>query len=238
MNLDGKTICIIGDSLSVGRVSPGVFLRGAMMQWAKPKEVIVVGVGGMALSYFRPSYIKHYIKYSWARKAMTQLTYAKSTNADVYFVMLGTNDYLAKSTQLLDAASNLITELKKGRGLNLPDVYFIGPPSFLPQLREGTVYEGIKRFYATMQGIVAKGLGVKIFDTRPQSADLVEIPKDRPDGIHFSKHAAQTYATRIMHLLQGVKMGGPGKTQSPFQLDKKALGVGIGLYLLARWLSK
>lgn len=238
MNLDGKTVCIIGDSLSVGGASPGFFLSLDMKKWQKPKGVTVVAVGGMALSYFRPSYIKHYVKYGWARKAKGQLAYAKGLKADVYFIMLGTNDYLAKATQLLDAANNLITELKKDRGLNLPEVYFIGPPSFLPQLREGSVDKGISRFYATMQGVVARGLGVKIFDTRPQSADLVETPKDRTDGIHFTKKAAQVYAGRMMQLLQGIKMGGPGKTQSPFQIDKKALGVGVGLYLLARWLSK
>lgn len=239
MNFEEKIVCIIADSLGVGSYhfpsTPGQFLRKDLTVWAKPKDAIVVAVGGMALSYYRPAVLNmKKTKSKWPAKARAQLSYAKQTNADVYLVCLGMNDYLSPGLSIVLAARNLIAELTKDRGAIKPEIYFVGPPTVLPQLREGKVFNGLNRFYSAMQF----AFGSQVFDTRPQSTDLVSIPKDRPDGIHFTKKAAEIYAKRTTQLLLGVKMGEPVRQKLPFYLDYRVLGTGAGLYALARWLSK
>lgn len=231
LNLNDRNIIIFGDSLSAGRYTPGNLLGHVQMkEWSKPKQVTVVAVGGMALSYFRPSYLKLKTN-TWSIKARTQLGAARWVSADMVLVMLGTNDYLSPQLHVLDGAKNLIEQLRKDKNPP-PDVYFIGPPSFDPNMRDGKVMKGINRFYQAMNFVY----GSKVFDTRPQSADLT-TKEYRPDLIHFTKKGAEIYAGRMMQLLQGGKMG-PRPKQSPLQIDWGMLAAIGGAYALTKWFTK
>lgn len=230
INLNGRSVLIIGDSLSAGRNTPGTLLGQELQKWQKPSTVTVLGVGGMALSYFRPGYLK--LKNQWASKARSQLAAAKRVQAQIIFIALGTNDYLSPELHVLAGASNLSDQLRKDAGLPAPEIYFLGPPSFDVHMRDGKVMKGINRFYRAM-GLV---YGAHLLDTRPQSADLLG-KKYRPDDIHFTKTGAEIYAGRMAQLIQGVKMGPHPKRRGVVGVDWGFVGM-VGLaYGIAKLLS-
>lgn len=196
------SVFVLGDSLSAARKTPGGYLGAAIQDWGKNNNVLVFGVGGMALSYFTPSYLKS--RSSWAYKAKNQLAEIEHRKPHTVLVFLGTNDYKAKGSVLILAASHLSRLL---HGMGVRDVVFVGPPSFDAGLRGGSVMEGISRFYSALSLVP----GLQLIDTREISADLTS-KSERPDGIHFSHKAASVYGLRLYHLLQ--KKSSPASTES------------------------
>lgn len=193
MNLSlRKSVFVLGDSLSSARKTPGWWLGQAIQDWTKNKDVIVFGIGGMALSYFTPNHLK--TNGRWAVSAKLQIREVQKWKPHTVLVALGTNDYLAEPKRLVLATLTMIKLLKDA---GVQQIVFVGPPSFNPSVKDGKITEGTNRFYS----VLSKIPGVQLVDTRGLSADLVD-KKSRPDGIHFSGAAAKVYGVRMYHELE------------------------------------
>lgn len=184
---DLGNMSFIGDSLSLPGRTPGtIFCEWVNQDTGNRVSINKQAVGGFAISYWRPSLKKN----KYGKKAAELSSKASSTNPSIVFVLLGMNDY-AQGAQAIEEGIRALDAATNGK------LFLIGPPQVGADVRNGTVRAGLDKMVKVAQRV----LGSRFYDSRPITEDLTS-KKDRPDGIHFSKGAAEAYGGRLYHALR------------------------------------
>lgn len=177
MNVRGKKILILGDSLSASNSSPGGVL-GAQLRAAGAASVRVNGkVSRSAVNFFSGKN---------GEDGAVVLANEVAQRPNLVFIMLGTNDM--GLGQAADAAAfRRIRDAFVGYGA---EVYAIGPPSFsrADHTREAAVV------YTTLASVFG---APRVIDWRQLSADQVLPPARSGDLVHFTSAGAAVAGQRL-----------------------------------------
>lgn len=215
MDLRGKRVLLIGDSLSVATPgTPGWDLGERLVTRNGASAVRINAKGGRSARNFFKS-----------EKGSAQLQEYRGA-VDAALVMLGTND--AASGNGVEFFQRLDEELRR---LGISAV-FIGPPSFAPDARGGGGKGLLMQEAAQKLSILLRGaFPGRFLDAMPLSADLVAPPFRRADRIHFTpppkpepgeKSGAAIFADRLSDALLSfsAENGAPASTAKPIAFGR------------------
>lgn len=224
MDVRGKRILILGDSLSSGAATPGGQL-GQRLQAAGAASVRVNGkVSRSAVNFFSGAN---------GEDGMAVLMAEAAYRPQVVIVFLGTNDI--GLPQGPDAAAfRRIAGAFPGAQL-----VAVGPPSFA----RADLTRGAPAVYATLQNVFGG-----VVDTRPMTADILTTAQGRTsDGVHFTAVGAAVFGQRLVQELlrssgadasASSAMATPGWKLTVGLAALAALGVGVALIIRRRrWLG-
>jgi lysophospholipase L1-like esterase len=207
MDVRGKRVFILGDSLSVGDASPGGQLASQLLQAGARTVRVQAKSGRSAHSFFSEK----------APSAQSILTGEVANNPDIVIVMLGTND------MGLNMAVDAAQMAKIKNAFPKADVWAIGPPT-LPRspTKAAEVVAMMRRVFPLF------------LDWRPLSADIVTAAQGRsPDQVHFAAAGARLSGQRLAAALLA-KSNGMGFVVK-LALGALVLGVaGISAYAIAK----
>lgn len=209
MDVAGKKILLVGDSLSVGAASPGGVLATALTEAGA--RVRVLAEEGLSA----PSLVK---------TGISTLAAELSRGPTLVIFFLGTNDVgIAQSTD--EAAFTSLAQLVEGAGAV---AVAVGPPSFPLSAKNSSgksmadgsilVYESLKKVF-----------GVKLLSSREMTADILTTEQGRAsDGIHFSTEGASLFGQRLAAAL--LRAETKRNLFGPLLLVGVLLGVGVLLW--------
>lgn len=172
MDVSGKSVLLIGDSLSASSSSPGGILARELRGAGAAVVDINAKVGRSAYSFYAKE---------GGQQQLAQLAH----RPQIAIVMLGTNDTGYATAPTAAAMAKLKAQLE-GLGAK---VYAIGPPLFASSTNEAT---GRPAVVNTMKKVFGSGF----IDAGPATADLIANGRS-PDRVHFTAPGAEIVGVRL-----------------------------------------
>lgn len=172
----GKTVVIVGDSLSAGDISPGHHFAQRLRQQGAAKVVVNARVGRSAWNFYKREDVDQ------------QLLAIAAVHPDLAIVILGTND-IGLSMPLDQARMVTLRDQLAHTGAQ---VWAFGPPAFPPGSRE----EGGSAEVMTMMHTV---FGDHLLDLRALTRDMTKAGAGgrSSDGVHFTAAGGKTVGDRM-----------------------------------------
>lgn len=169
-HVQGKTILIIGDSLSAGQYTPGWF-TAKLLETKGMNSKINAKVGRSAQAL-------------WANEqdSLQRLALQKF---DFVLIFLGTNDMMGDQTKNLQA-QGFIRNLFSSNGST---VYGITPPAFQDAGKDNKA----QRYRSLQEALY----GNRLLDAYSASEDMQNDAFRTPDGIHFNAKGASRLGIRL-----------------------------------------
>lgn len=181
INVAGKRVLILGDSLSAAANTPGGQL-GARLKAAGAVSVKVNGkVSRSAVNFFAGN--------NGENGAMV-LAAEVATSPQIVIVMLGTNDAASGVSTAADAAA--FVRIRDAFAKIGAEIWAVGPPSFA----RADLTASSTTVYGTLAGVFGT---TRVVDFRPMT---VGAPRTA-DGVHFTAPGAATVGAKLATTLLG-----------------------------------
>lgn len=239
MNVRGKRVLIIGDSLShrggssapvvydvregTNRTSsvPGDLLGSFLLEAGAAAVRVDAKVSRSAWNFFR------------VEDGHALLRADQAWKPQIVIVLLGTNDLglsMTKDAEAMGIIRNAFTAIGA-------EVWAVGPPSFISAKYTAETPAVMQM----LQNVFGKAY---VIDARPLTSDLTKAGR-AGDGVHFAATGAKTFATRLAQVLLRTQPGqipsppaqlpGSGASSQSAQADdaQHFLGWSLGIGMLA-----